>query len=233
MGVRYALALILVACLFVPVFALEPEDAPVEVVFDEVEYAHAVDPIIAPSPGEVIFVEDGDSMGVYVKLGESENIRYRIEFDELVQGPARIGTPVTWTQNGRITTEENVTVNLWNHNETIPGDLLTDLTSISITLNGSVASEVPLFNVPQGTWEFSIEYTTPALEQQIICESLTLADFVPDGAEIISSDLPLDTVVQERCRIRIFHEGSVRYTGVEPDLQGIDPDSIRSIEPIP
>ena len=221
----------IILILLVPfiVFASEPagleEYAPEDM---RIEQEAPADPVMSAS-GDVLFIGDGESQDVYIVLGSESERSYDLGVGELVQGAVRIGIPVEWTQNLTIVTDENVTINLWNHEESIPHTFLSDVIEMEIVFEGEVISEVPIMTVPAGSWNLTITYRTAPVHREIVCEKQTVADLLPPGATLISADIPLDTYVQEVCRIRLFHESHTPYSDVSFEVDEIDRDSIVSI----
>lgn len=179
--------------------------------------------------GDVLFRGNGTSRDVYVRLGSNESRSYELDGDDPVQGPVALDIPVNWTQRISVESTENASINLWNHNETVPSTLLSDAIEIRIERNGSVISEVPIFQVPEGSWNLTVTYTTPEVRREVTCEDRTVADLLPDGAQLITSDLPLDTFVQKVCTIRLYHESYTPYTGVSFEVTEIAREDVVSI----
>ena len=143
------LARMLVLVVILAPFAFASDvDAPSEEFV--LEHDEPFEPIMS-AQGDVIFVGDGDSQDVYIVLGDEGERHYELNVGALEQGIVELEVPVEWTQTVTVTTDENVTINLWNHNDTIPHSFLSDVREMEIVLEGEVISEVPIMNVPAGT----------------------------------------------------------------------------------
>ena len=223
---RYA-SIIIVLLIIPLVIATIHEDleAPDDAVL--IEHDQPYDPVISAA-GDVLFMGE-DGQDVYIMLGEESERNYELLVGELNQGTVEIGVPVNWTQELTIASDENVTINLWNHNETIPHTFLTDIRSMDVFLDGEVISEVPILTVPAGEHTLTVHYQTPPVNREVICEKQTVRDILPPGAQVISSDLDLDTYVQEVCRIRLYHESYTSYSDVAFEIDEIDRNRIVSI----
>ena len=221
---------VLIALLFIVPLALASEEVAPGLDGSEPLFEHdePIEPIMS-AQGDVVFIGEGDSQDVYIMLGNESEHAYELAVGPLEQGEVELEVPVTWTQTILISSEENVTVNLWNHNESIPHSFLSDVLDMEVALEGEVISEVAVMNVPEGEWNITIRYRTPPVQREVVCEKQTVQDLLPPGAEVISSDLPLDTYVQEVCRIRLYHESHTPYSGVSFQITEIDRDSIVSI----
>jgi hypothetical protein len=223
-------AYVVIAAILVPLVlasaGLEAED--VEAAEPLFEQDLPADPVMSAS-GDVLFIGDGESKDVYIMLGNGSERTYELTASPRVQGTVEIGVPVTWTQNLTINASENTTINLWNHADAIPHSFLSDVLEMEIMLEGELISEVPIIQIREGYWTVEVMYFTPAVEREIVCEKQTVRDLLPPGAQVISSDLTLDTYVQEVCRIRLFHESHTPYEGVSFTVSEIDRESIVSI----
>ena len=231
MPMARSLTLLLMIMLLPVVFSAVPDNAtfvPYETDAPEVEQDMPQEPL-GSAQGEVFFIDEGGEQGVYVRLGDAGTLSYTATFSEAQQGPVVIDEPVRWTIEGMVNATQNVTVNLWNHNDSIAESLLADAINMSILLNGEEISEVPIFSLPTGAHDIVIELTTPPVREEIVCEKRSIQDLLPPGARIITSDLPVDTVVQEVCRIRLYHESHTPYADVQISIDEIPQERIKSI----
>lgn len=229
---RTVAMLMIVSLALVPAFAELHEDStyfPYEGVQEElIERTEPREPM-GSAHGSVFYRGDGESQDVYVELGASGDDAYTLEAEEPIQGPVTIDVPVNWTQTISVSASEEVSINLWNHEEQIPRTLLSDAIELRVMNGDDPLSEVPIFRVANGTWNLTITYTTPAVHREVRCEENTVADLLPSGAQLISSDLPLDTFVQRVCRIRLYHESYTPYTGVSFTVSEIDQEDVVSV----
>ncbi|MCK5107310.1 MAG: hypothetical protein KAQ83_01150, partial [Nanoarchaeota archaeon] len=65
--------------------------------------------------------------------------------------------------------------------------------------------------------------------KEIIKKDKTIMDLLPEQAKVISSDIPVDTIVNEGYNIRIYHEGPLHYFDINVPIDEIDQDEIKSM----
>lgn len=184
--------------------------------------------------------EDTNLTNYYVLLGdddsEDENQDVEVSFFSPHNYILDFGSPVVLSQTMTITNPGNLTlrfsINLWDYEEDVPSSFLFDAQQIFVFEDEELLSEQPIFLVtvePFQTRELTIRYEFLPLQKEVFCEEQTLKDILPEDARFENTSLPLSTVVDKKCYIKITHSSTVHYYDFELSLLPFDTKNVQSI----
>jgi hypothetical protein len=171
----------------------------------------------------------------YVELDDVENVKpddIDFEFSNLGQNEINFEDPVTVFQSLILKNDDdnskNVSFNLWNYQK----ETLNGMRSIEVLKDGKIISEQPIFNIRLDAGEeteIELIYQYPKIEKTIERDDKTIMDLLPKQAKVVSSDLPVDTIINKRYNIRIYHEGPLHYFNINVPIDEIDKEDIESV----
>ena len=195
-----------------------------------------------PLEGEIYTTTDNKTnfTSFYVELGDFEEIEnldqekdFEIELLDVEQNIIIPGLPTTLYQKIIITNlkDEQVlaSVNLWNYAK----DLILNAVSIKVlSTDADLLSEQPMISLnlePFEIKELIIVYEYPMVVKEIICEEKTLNDFLPVDAQLVRTEIPLNTIVDSHCSIKVYYDESLSDYEISIDLDDISEKLIKSI----
>jgi hypothetical protein len=159
-----------------------------------------------------------------------------VELGTIHQLEVTIGEPVIMYQELKITNTNNQTINasilLSDYPEQLPEVYLNEYVSLSITSEGEMHSAQPVLPISLGPYqskEYILEYEFVPVYKEVLCEEITIQDYLPEDSQILPSSLPPETVIEKKCNVRIHHDGEIHYYNVEVSLEELEGEKINSI----
>lgn len=188
-----------------------------------------------PLKGDIVKLNDSE--GYYVKLGDSDvSKNIIVTSSNITSNSIIVGKPIFMEQTinlkNKLNESLNNSINLWDYTDQIPEKNLREIVSVKILDHDELISESLLFNVnlkPDETKTFKIIYEYSPIQKKIACKEKSIIDFLPAGAIIKHTDLPLDTIVSKSCEVSIYHDGNIILKNVQIPLDEFDTDMITSI----
>ena len=194
-----------------------------------------------PLTGNIYIQQDNHTnmTDYYVLLDDepsNQNVDVNLVFSSIEQDPVIFDVPVTLRQSIRLENKENVsllyTVNLGDYVDEIPKDYLEDVTGLEIFFNGSLISELPIFevNLPaKETKTVFITYRYSPITKELFCEDQAIQDLLPADATVIQSDLPLETIVAKKCSVKLNYDSIVKYVSIGLSLGDMASGDLQSV----
>jgi len=190
--------------------------------------------------GELLTIEDNQTnqTNFYFEMVDKPNDTQEVsvQLSEIEQGTIFLDLPVNMYQTVTITNtgdeKSTFTINLWDYPEQLPYKYLSESKSIKIYSDDELVSEQPIILTelePAESKEFTIIYEFEPVHKELNCDTKRISDLLPIDAEIIESDIDVNTVLSKECNVRIYHDGPVHYFDVDVYLDDKDSDNIKSI----
>lgn len=188
-----------------------------------------------PLQGSVVSFDDENLSGIFVEVDDFvQDPNVSLEFSTLTHSKPSLDEMIVFEQTLIIENlhdaEYEARINLWNHDET-PTSLLAAAQSMQISHNGTTMSEAPvvILTLEEGARvALDITYQTPPVEEDSWCELRTVADIIPEDAQIINSDIELTTVVEEECIVSLSHPFLDDFSGLAVPVS-VDESRVREI----